>query len=114
MDDRLEPPETIAVSLLAQIKLSSIAMCTFVSYFELESRIILDLPTTTITILDPGMTGTSLDCVYDVFSQACRYAWKWLNGDYNFGAVLQYTHVISNHYIYTYRVYCNATALNST
>ena len=77
-DDHLEPPETIEVSLLAHIKLSSMIMCTFISYYELESRVILDLPTTTITIIDPGILGTSLYFVYDVFFQACHYAWKGL------------------------------------
>ena len=54
-DDHLEPPETIKISLVAHVDLPFLTMCTFISYYELESRIILDLPTTTITIIDPGM-----------------------------------------------------------
>ena len=57
-DDHLEPPETITISLVAHVDLPSVTICTFISYYELESRIILDLPTTTITIIDPGMINT--------------------------------------------------------
>ena len=60
-DNDLEPPETIAISLVAHVDLPFVTMCTFISYYELESRIILDLPATTITIIDPGMINPALN-----------------------------------------------------
>ena len=57
-DNHLEPPETITISLVAHVDLPFVTTCTFISYYEMESRIILDWPMTSITIIDPGMMNT--------------------------------------------------------
>ena len=54
-DNHVELPETITISLEAHVANHSVTTCTFISYYELESRIILDLPKTTVTIIDPGV-----------------------------------------------------------
>ena len=54
-DSQLEPPETITVSLAAHVDHSFMTRWRLTPYYELESRIILDLLTTTITIIDSGV-----------------------------------------------------------